>query len=405
MTDSVVYTRMRPEQRLTAVSLDISKHKEFSQLAGVACVGSVIVTTDIPTAATDGANEYYNPEFVLNMTRKQLRYLKLHETLHKSLRHCVEYKDIVQKEPKVSNIAMDYVVNGLIEEADPTLAFVERPTEVPPLVHPKYAGWSFVRVFKDLMQNAKPQDDGQGKKLVDPDGDEIGDTLDEHKPSTLDGTGTDKLKQQIDDALQQGKIVQSKMAGKQGVGGALDATMRKRDTNWRQYLNDFLTEICEGDEQSRFCPPNKRMLASGFIMPSHYSESTGEIIVACDTSGSMESLYPVVLGEISRICGNVQPESVRVLWWEYEVVGDQQFKPIDYPNIGALLKPNGGGGTRLSCVADYITTKKYKPKAVLILTDGYIESNYRLPEVPVLFGVCDNDHFTGSRGKTVRIYS
>ena len=287
MTDSVVYTRMRPEQRLTAVSLDISKHKEFSQLAGVACVGSVIVTTDIPTAATDGANEYYNPEFVLNMTRKQLRYLKLHETLHKSLRHCVEYKDIVQKEPKVSNIAMDYVVNGLIEEADPTLAFVERPTEVPPLVHPKYAGWSFVRVFKDLMQNAKPQDDGQGKKLVDPDGDEIGDTLDEHKPSTLDGTGTDKLKQQIDDALHQGKIVQSKMAGKQGVGGALDATMRKRDTNWRQYLNDFLTEICEGDEQSRFCPPNKRMLASGFIMPSHYSESTGEIIVACDTSGSM----------------------------------------------------------------------------------------------------------------------
>jgi predicted metal-dependent peptidase len=432
MTDSTVYKRMTPQQRVTAVTVDLSKHPEFSQLSGVACLGSVSITTSLPTAATDGVDEMYNPDFVMSMTRKQLRYLKIHETLHKALRHCSEYKDYVRKEPQVSNIAMDYVVNGMIEEADPTFAFVDRPTEVPPLVHPKYKGWSFVRVFKDLLDRAQDTDDCDGDKpneqqqqgeqqqgeqqqgqsqqrrkkvILDPDGVPIGETLDEHQESQRVEAVEAEIGRQIDDALHQGKIVQARLAGKDKVGGSLDGTMRKRDTNWREHLRDFLNEVCEGDEQSRFSPPNKRMLASGFIMPSHFSEASGEIIVACDTSGSMTGLYPTVFGEIARICDNVQPESVRVLWWEYAVVGDQQFKPIDYPNISKTLKPVGGGGTRLTAVAEYIEAKKYKPKAVIILTDGYIETDYRVPEVPVLFGVCDNDHFVGSRGKTVRIYS
>lgn len=402
--DSANYKRMTPEQRLTAVSIDISKHPEFSQLSGVACLGKVTVTAAIPTACTDGVDEMYNPDFVLEMTRTQLRYLKLHETLHKSLRHCTEYNEICRKYPDLSNQAMDYVVNGMIEEADPDFKFIERPTSIPPLVDEKYKGWSFLRVLKDLLkqQEENPEPQGGGGN-----GHQSSGTLDQHIQNTASESDINKLNTMIDDALHQGKIVQAriKQKGEGGVGGALDAAMRKRDTNWRQYLRDFLTEICEGDEQSRFCPPNKRMLASGFVMPSHFSESTGEIIVACDTSGSMDGLYPTVFGEIARICENVAPESVRVLWWEYKVVGDQQFKPIDYPNIAKQLKPKGGGGTRLSSVAEYITTKKYKPKAVIILTDGYIESDYMLPEVPVLFGVCDNDHFTGRSGKTVRIYS
>jgi len=408
---SSVFKRMTPEQRLTAVSVDISRHPEFSQLSGVACLGSVRVTTDIPTACTDGVDEMYNPDFVNEMSRPQLRYLKLHETLHKSLRHCTAYREVCIKHPSLSNQAMDYVVNGMIEEADPDFKFVERPTSIPPLVDTKYKGWSFLRVLKDLI---KEQDEDEQESQGGSGGVGEGNghqssagTLDQHIQREPDAQAQAKLDQQIDDALHQGKITQSRIIaqGNGSCSGSLDAAMRKRDTNWRQHLREFVTEICEGDEQSRFCPPNKRMLASGFIMPSHFSESTGEIIVACDTSYSMHSLYPIVFGEIARVCENANPESVRVIWWEFEVAGEQLFKPIDYPNMAKLLKPQGGGGTRLSCVADYIATKKYKPKAVLILTDGYIESDYDLPDAPVLFGVCDNDHFVGRSGKTVRIYS
>ena len=73
--------------------------------------------------------------------------------------------------------------------------------------------------------------------------------------------------------------------------------------------------------------------------------------------------------------------------------------------IAQLVKPVGGGGTRVSCVAEYVREKQYKPKATIILTDGWIESSYEAPEGQLLWGVVDNDRFVPSKGKAVRIYS
>jgi predicted metal-dependent peptidase len=420
MTSLSTYDKMTAEQRLTAVNVDLANNKTFATLSGVACVGTNFIDDNMPTAATNGRDCYYGRAFLMAQTRKQLRYVVLHESLHKALRHCSEYNDICKREPKASNMAMDYVVNAFIEESDPEFTFIERPT-IEPLVHPKYFGWSFVQVLRDLLKNAKPiqqpQDgkgDGQGgsqgdkqvgKVFVDPDGKPIDAEFDEHMMGELTDDELKDADKQIEDAKQQGQILAQKLAGKGSRGGALDNIMAKRDTNWREHLREFIAEICEGDEQSRFAPPNKRLLPQGIIMPSHFTESTGEIIVACDTSGSMTGLYPTVFGEIARICENVNPESVRVIWWECEVVGEQVFKPIDYPNIAKLMKPVGGGGTRVSCVAEHIEEKKLKPKCVIYLTDGYIESDYKLPELPTLFGAVDNDQFVASRGKTLRIYS
>lgn len=416
---STTYDRMNAEQRITAVNVDLANNKTFAIMSGVACVGKNDIVDGFPTAGTNGRDCIYGREFVMEQNRKQMRYVVLHESFHKALRHCSEYNEVCEREPQASNIAMDYVVNAFIEEADPQFTFIERPT-VPVLFHQKYIGWSFIQVLRDLLKNAKPiqqpQDgapDGQGgdgdkqvgKVFVDPDGKPIGAQLDEHIMGKLTGDELKEAERQIEDAKHQGKILAQKLAGK-GTGGAnLDNIMAKRDTNWREHLRQFISEICEGDEQSRFAPPNKRLLPQGIIMPSHFTESTGEIIVACDTSGSMGGLYPTVFGEIARICENVAPESVRVIWWEYSVVGEQVFKPIDYPNIAKLMKPVGGGGTRVTCVAEHIEEKKLKPKCVIYLTDGYIESDYRLPEFPVLFGAVDNDQFVASRGKTLRIYS
>jgi predicted metal-dependent peptidase len=420
------FNAMTPEQRLIAINVDISTHDQFSRLAGVTCLGRDIVVAGMPTAATDGEDVWFGLEFMLAQNRKQLRWVKLHETFHKSLRHCVEYQDVCMHEKEASNIAMDYVVNSLIEQIDPDHKFIEHPATIDILLHKKYYDWSFIAVLKDLLKNAKPKQEPQqpdgsgrgnptdggdkpingkgGKEFFDPDGKKIGESFDEHKRNPKTGKALDDLKRDIDDGNQQGKMLQEKIAGRGSMGGKLDNAMQKRDTNWRQYIWQFFTEITEGDEHSRFCPPNKRMLPF-CIMPSHFSEATGEIIIACDMSGSMMGIYPTVLGEIARICENVNPESVRVIWWEDSVAGEQVFKQHQYQGIGKLLQPVGGGGTRVSCVVEYIEEKKYKPKAVVYLTDGYIESNYRLPEAPVLFGVVDNDNFVASKGKTVRIYS
>jgi predicted metal-dependent peptidase len=170
-------------------------------------------------------------------------------------------------------------------------------------------------------------------------------------------------------------------------------------------MREWIVALCEGDDYSRFSPPNKRLLPLGIVMPSHFSESTGELIIACDTSGSMGAIYPTVFGEIARIVENVQPDGVRMLWWDSAVCGDQYFKPHEFANIASLLKPAGGGGTSPECVVQYIRANKYQPKGVVWLTDGYLDGSDSKVDVPALWGVVDNDQFIPPQGKAVRIYS
>ena len=396
---SSIWDKMSLNDRIIACHVDISNSALFATLSGIVYVGDVKLDEDIRTAATDGRNVIYAPSFIEPLTRKQLRFLVLHESLHKALHHCTNYKSLCEKYPALCNQAMDYVVNGTIEETDPTHAFIEHPTSVAPLLDKKYFGWSFVEVLQDLIKECE---ESGGDPTAGGDG-----GLDSHIMGKLAEAVEAKTAQEVSEALHQGKMLAKRIAdrGNGKNGSALDRLTQKRDTNWREHTRDFITQLCEGDDYSRFAPPNKRLLPQGILMPSHFSETTGELVIACDASGSMYHILPTVFGEVSRICENVKPDSVRVLWWETEIVGEQIFKPQDYHRIAELIRPCGGGGTRLTCVREYMVEHKVKPKATIILSDGYIESDYILPDGPILFGVVDNDSFTSNKGKTVRIYS
>ena len=230
--------------------------------------------------------------------------------------------------------------------------------------------------------------------------------FDEHvlSPEDLSPQEREKLEKMIDDANRQGELLVRKMRGDGKGGRDVFGTAQERQTNWKDALIDFIQTTCQGDENSRFCPPNKRLLASGFVMPSHFSETIGELVIACDTSGSMYPYYPLIFGEIARVCQSVKPEKVRVLWWDTEVAGDQEFKPDEYDQIAKLMKPKGGGGTVVSCVAQYMKEKEIKAKALIMLTDGYIESDFVLPELPILWGLVENDDFVPHTGKVMRIH-
>src|ERR1035437_134945 len=142
------------EQRIIAVHVDCMKHKDFCILGGVTQIGKVIVGTSVPTAATNGEDVYYNPDFITSMTRKQLRYLVGHENMHKALHHCTEYMEASKKYPREMAQAADYVVNWQLESMDTGVEkFLERPTEIPPLVNKKYADMSILEVLRDLLKN------------------------------------------------------------------------------------------------------------------------------------------------------------------------------------------------------------------------------------------------------------
>ena len=128
-----LFDKLTPNQKIQAANIDCMRHHKFALLSGVICMGKSEVKADIPTACTDGKNKFYGADFIEGSTRQQLRYLVLHENFHVALKHCVlpMYHTYVKKfGPMLCNMAMDYVVNGMIEELDPDFKFVERPTKV-----------------------------------------------------------------------------------------------------------------------------------------------------------------------------------------------------------------------------------------------------------------------------------
>lgn len=395
----MAYKDLNAHQRIVAVHTDFMRHPDFSILGGVTQVGNVFIGDDIPTAGTDGRDVHYCEEFIMPMSRKQLRYLVGHEQMHKALHHCTDYMHIKTKYPNEFAQAVDYVVNFQLESLDTKGDFLERPTSVPPLIDPKYNDKSVPEIVKMLLKEQEKQQGGGGSKPMDVhmDGVKEGDADEQAQ-----GKG---LRQQIEDAVAQGAMVQQQLRQMRGdgAGGSSLSGFKESVTDWRKPLRKFIQDIVDGDEQSRFSPPNKRLLPLDVILPSHFSESTGELIIACDTSGSMYSLYAQVFGEIARVAQTVQPSSVRVIWWDTQVAGEQVFTRKDYDKMASIMKPKGGGGTTVSCVARHIREKKYKPKATIMLTDGYIEANYEVPAGNVLWGVVGNTSFRPLRGKLLQI--
>lgn len=390
------FDKLTPNQKIQACNIDVMRHHKFALLSGIVCMGKSETCDDMPTAATNGKDKLYGTAFISDLTRKELRFVVLHENFHVALKHCVLPAYIGYSKrfgPQINNAAMDYVVNGLIDELDPDRKFMDFPAKISILFDEKFKGMSYPQVLQELLKDA----------------DEQPQAMDDHQMNGGGGSDpmtpeeSENLGKMIDDANRQGELLVRKMRGDAAGGRDILGTAQERVTNWRDALQDFISSVCVGDENSRFCPPNKRLLASGFIMPSHFDENIGEIVIACDTSGSMHWAYPVVFGEVARIVQNTRPDSVRMLWWDTDVCGDQVFKPEQYQDIATQLAPKGGGGTVVSCVADYVAEHKIKAKAVIMLTDGYIESDYRMTDMPTLWGVVDNDDFVPRAGKVLRI--
>ena len=265
---------------------------------------------------------------------------------------------------------------------------------------PKYHNMSMREVYR-LLKEEEENGGGGGGSGGDGEG---GYQFDEHDcDNAMTPEQAKEMDARVDRALREGGMLAGRMGAKipRVIGDLLEPKV-----DWREALRDFVNSTTKGKDEFTWRRMNKRHMANDIYMPSVENETMGEIVVAIDTSGSIGSKeLSEFATELASICELCNPEQVRVLWWDTEVHGEQVFDANNYGNIANLLKPLGGGGTRVTCVAEYIEANKIKPRGIIYLTDGYIESEYRLPDFPVLFGAVNNDSFVASRGKTVRIYS
>ena len=399
------------DQRLKRAHVALMKHQETALYSGIIMMGKSEVKDDIPTACTDGINKYYGREFIGKLNDMELRALVLHENLHVALNHVSRFKRLFQENPMLMNACADYVVNDVIVHLKD-----ENLCKLPEggLYEDKYHNWSVKEVYDDLKEQlSNPVDDddagtgdapsdgnlddqpGRGSK-VSPDSLK---TLDEHNFGDSDKSPKElkEMKQKVEDALKEGAI----LAGKFGanVPRAIEELFEPK-IDWREVLREFIQQSIKGNDEYTWRRFNKRMMANDIYLPSMENETIGELVIAIDTSASIgQKELTEFATEVVAICDTVTPDRIRILWWDYEVAKEQVFNRDSYQNIKDLLKPDGGGGTRVSCVSEYMVKHKIEPQACIVFTDGYVENDISWNiQSPTLWVVTENRNFKGLPG-------
>lgn len=428
------------ETRIKKSHVTLMRHPETALYSGVIMMGKSEVVDSKVTAYTDGVNKKYGRAFMGNMPDAEINAIVLHENLHVALRHVIHGRKMFAEDKRTANIAADYVVNGIIANLkDKSLCSLPEGA----VVDPKYFDWSMLEVYKDLRKKCKKPEDGRGDKPCkdgepgegqgqgnanqEDDGDSNGKShtnpgedkdndgdgsypgsFDEHdfeaKDSDHEGAGSltaEEISEAVDRALREGAI----LAGRFGadIPRAISESLEPV-VDWKRELSEFISNAMSGKDEYTWRKYNRRVIDT-MLLPTTVNETVGELIIPIDTSGSIGGAeLAKFAGELASICEMVCPERVRVLWWDTTVHAEQVFEEENYADIAKLLKPRGGGGTRVTCVNEYITQHNLSPDAVIVFTDGYVEGNIMWTiNAPTLWLVTDNHSFVPpSNGRIVK---
>jgi predicted metal-dependent peptidase len=387
-------TKLTAEQRVTKQHVWLMNEPKYCQYAGIFMLGNTTVTGKVPTACTDGVNTYYGEKFVNSLSDEHLRGLILHENLHKAFRHLVVWKDLYKQNPKIANMACDYVINLMIHDSDPEGREVGLPDGG--CLDEKYRGMDAQTVFKLLQKDQdkkQKQGDGNGEgnggsgqDSQEPEG---FDSHDWEAASELSEQEQEEFGKEVDQALRQGAL----LAGK--LGGNTSREVLETLTpvvNWREALREFINSTSSGKDMSTWRRPNRRWIDSGVYLPSSVSENMGKLVIAIDTSGSIDNnVLSQFLSEVMAICRAVEPESLELLYWDTQVAQHETYSKDNYDAIMQSTKPKGGGGTDVEPVPKYIRDKRINPECVVVLTDGCLGASWGVWDCPTLWGITEKN--------------
>jgi hypothetical protein len=120
-------TTEQTARKLKRAKISLMRSPKFALWSGIMMIGKTELVNNIPTACTDGINEFYGEDFVRELPDKQLAFVVLHENLHKGMRHLTIWRKLYDENAKLANMACDYVINGIAVKCDPTGEVIELP--------------------------------------------------------------------------------------------------------------------------------------------------------------------------------------------------------------------------------------------------------------------------------------
>lgn len=347
-----------------------------------------LTADEVETAATDGINLFFNPEFFMGLEPEERIFLVLHEVMHNVYNHGTR---LGFRDHQTWNEAADYVINDEL---------IQRGFKMPSMgLHDvDYRGMSADEVYEDLISK---KDKGQQNRptpwpdlQASPDGDQ--DPEDGNTPQSGLG-GIDKPTIQEAEEHNKNLLTQAVQASQMHgdrpgtVPGNLERIldkMLKPKLPWTKILSRFLFSLNKDDYSWR--KPNRRYISQGIILPSLHSESVGRIDFAIDTSGSVsQDDFNRFISEIGYVFKNFRPKEIGVMQFDHILQGNDKCCSVqDFMKI----KFTGGGGTCIEPVIEEF--KKHDSKALIILTDGYLAQRPEWdPGKPVIWCIYNNPSF------------
>lgn len=399
---------MLEERKLQKAKIALMRSPKFALLSGILMVGTTRVDDNISTACTNGRDERYGRAFVKELRDVELNFLVAHEGYHKMYRHLTTWRKLHDEDHNLANQACDYVINLQLQDIDPNETLIAMPRykdgphkgERMGLVDERFRGMNAKQVFDILKQEKKDGGGGDG------DGDGGFDIHDWADAKGMTDADKKELLKEIDQAIRQGIMAQQKIAGT-GAGG-LDRELEgllEPKVDWREMLREFVKATCNAKDASSWRRPNRRFLSTGVYMPSMIGEKVGHLVIGIDTSGSIGgSELAEFLSEVKGIAEEVNPEVVDLLYWDCDVASHEVYEGGAVSNIVSSTKPRGGGGTSPSCVSEYLKEKNIKPECIIMLTDGYVGSDWGSEwTAEVLWCIVGGNTEVAPNGKTVHV--
>jgi predicted metal-dependent peptidase len=326
-----------------------------------------IPSSTLPTAATDGKNILFNPDYLLSLPCNQQDGLILHEVLHAALLHVPRRGE---KERLLWNIAADIVVNGMIVQ--------QGCFELPDggLRDTKLEHLSVEEVYELLMKQPKYPHDLTNADLLEEtpeDGALESDNLSQNRKASLESYWRNAMQQAyaIARTVDRGKVP---VGFKREFGAIENARL-----DWRSYLWRYLVQT-----PTDFVNFDRRFIGRGLYLENLEGESV-QVYVAVDTSGSIdEKELNMFLSEVTGIL-NAYPH----LKCELYYVDAEAYGPYNLDAKNEIPPPQGGGGT--SFVPFFVKVEeswdRLSSGVCVYLTDGYGSFPASPPELPTLWVV------------------
>ncbi|MEZ6140891.1 MAG: VWA-like domain-containing protein [Zavarzinella sp.] len=318
----------------------------------------------IGTMATDGKQLAFAPEFVQKLSAQELLGVLVHEVMHNALNHHVRRG---VRNPELWNIACDLAINPLLQNGGFQLPACRlMPGEYP---YHEFAASRSAEEYYQLLQNT-------GGSQLGPDPGGCGQVLDAPADRSLQREM--EVEQQI--ALQQAIAVAQAMGGLPGGLAQLVETSNTRPVPWQDRLQQFLSQQARNDYS--WLRPNRRFLAQGLYLPGLHSEELGEVILAIDTSGSInQTQLGCFLQEIESILDCFECTLI-ILCHDARIQSVVEWRSSDGP---LQMDFPGGGGTSHLPVFEWIDEHACTPACVICFTDLETRLPKQAPNIPVLW--------------------